>query len=46
MKRQAKISVIVLTYNHEKYIKRALDSILNQKTDYSYEILIGDLVHT
>ncbi len=42
MKRQAKISVIVLTYNHEKYIKRALDSILNQKTDYSYEILIGD----
>lgn len=36
------VSVIVLTYNHEKYIRRALDSILEQKTKYSYEVLIGD----
>lgn len=42
MKRNVKVSVVVLTYNHEKYIKRALESILNQKTNFSYEILIGD----
>lgn len=37
-----KVSVIVLTYNHEKYIEQALDSILMQKVDFNYEILIGD----
>ena len=36
------VSVIVLTYNHEKYIKQALDSILRQKVNFDYEILIGD----
>lgn len=36
------VSVIVLSYNHERYITQALDSILMQKTDYRYEILIGD----
>lgn len=36
------ISVIVLTYYHEKYIAQALDSILSQETDLTYEILVGD----
>lgn len=36
------ISIIVLTYCHEAYITQALDSILAQKTDLHYEILIGD----
>ena len=36
------VSVIVLTYNHEKYICQALDSILMQKVDFKYEILVGD----
>lgn len=36
------VSVIVLTYNHKKYIRQALDSILEQKTAFSYEILVGD----
>lgn len=36
------VSVIVLTYNHEKYISQALDSILMQKVDFQYEILVGD----
>lgn len=36
------VSIIVLTYNHERYIRQALDSILRQKTDFTYEVLIGD----
>lgn len=37
-----KISIILLTYNHEAYIRQALDSIISQKTEYTCEILIGD----
>lgn len=36
------VSVLVITYNHEKYIKKALNSILMQKVNFKYEILIGD----
>lgn len=36
------VSVIVLTYNQEKYIAQALDSILMQKTNFDFEILVGD----
>ncbi len=36
------ISIIVLTYFHEDYISKALDSILMQKTKCKYEVLIGD----
>ncbi len=37
-----KVSVGITTYNHEKYIARALDSVLMQKTDFDYEIVIGE----
>ena len=37
-----KVSVIVLTYNHEKYIRRAIESVLMQRADFHYEILVGD----
>lgn len=36
------LSIYVATYNHEKYITQALDSILMQKTKYSYEVLVGE----
>ena len=36
------ISVVVITYNQEKTIARTLDSIINQKTNYKYEIIIGE----
>ena len=36
------VSIIVLTYYHEKFIAQALDSILSQQTKLKYEILIGD----
>lgn len=36
------ISVIVLCYNQEDTVNRTLNSILNQKTKYSFEIIIGE----
>ena len=37
-----RVSVICVTYNHEKYIREALDSIISQKTDFSFEVLVGE----
>jgi len=42
IKDKAEVSVICVTYNHEKYIREALDSILHQKTHFHFEVLIGD----
>lgn len=36
------ISVVICSYNRAEYISMTIDSVLNQKTDFSYEILIGD----
>lgn len=36
------VSVFMITYNHEKYIREALDSVLMQKVNFKYEIVIGD----
>ena len=37
-----KISILVVTYNQEKYIQQCLDSILMQQIDFEYEVIIGD----
>jgi glycosyltransferase involved in cell wall biosynthesis len=37
-----KVSVLCITYNHVNFIKECLDSLLSQKTDFTYEILIND----
>ena len=37
-----KVSIIVLTYNQGRYLEQTLNSILNQKVDFEYEILIGE----
>lgn len=42
MKDDVIVSVIVLTYNHVRYITRALDSVLDQNCGFIYEVLIGD----
>ncbi len=36
------VSINCITYNHEKYIKEALEGFLMQKTNFKYEILIHD----
>jgi glycosyltransferase involved in cell wall biosynthesis len=37
-----KVSVIVHTYNHEKFIRQTLDSILSQQVNFEYEVIVGD----
>ncbi len=36
------VSVSIIAYNQERYIEQALDSILAQKTNFPFEIVIGD----
>lgn len=36
------LSVLIITYNHKKYIREAIDSVIMQKVDFSYEICIGE----
>lgn len=39
---RVEISIIVLTYNHEKYVRKTLESIFSQRINVSYEVLIVD----
>ncbi len=36
------VSICCLTYNHKNFIKHAIDSFLQQKTNFDYEIIIHD----
>ncbi len=40
--RHPDVTIIVLTYNQENTLSRAIDSILKQDTSFNYEILIGE----
>lgn len=37
-----KVSVCVITYNHERYLAQALDSVLAQRVDFPYEIVVAE----
>lgn len=39
---EIKVSIRVLCYNQEKYIRQTLDSILNQEHPYTYELIVCD----
>ncbi|MBR9847110.1 MAG: glycosyltransferase [Algicola sp.] len=39
---QILLSISVTTYNHEAYIEQCLDSLLMQKTNFQYEIILGE----
>ena len=42
MDETVKVSVVVATYNQERYIGKTLDSIVSQNCDFKYEVLVGD----
>lgn len=37
-----KLSVAMITYNHECFIRQALESVLAQRVDFDYEIVVGE----
>ncbi len=37
-----KLSVAMITYNHERFIGQAIESILTQRLNFEYEIVIGE----
>ena len=37
-----KLSVFVVTYNQEQYIRQCLESIVMQKVNFDYEVIIGE----
>ncbi len=39
---QPLISVCITTYNHEKFLAQALDSVLMQQGDFTLEVLVGE----
>lgn len=39
---ECKVSICCLAFNHEKYIRQALDSMISQKTNFKYEIIVLD----
>lgn len=40
--KKLKLQVVCLTYNHEKFIRDALNGFVMQKTKFPFEVLIGD----
>ena len=39
---QIEVSVTIITYMHEKYIRKALDSVFMQKTNFEFEVIVGE----
>ncbi|MBC1314379.1 glycosyltransferase, partial [Trichormus variabilis PNB] len=37
-----KVSVLVITYNHSRFIAQAIESVLMQKVNFEYEIVVGE----
>ena len=37
-----KVSVAMITYNHEQFIAEAIEGVLMQKTDFAVELVLGD----
>src|SRR5438094_537303 len=36
------VSICMITYNHEKFVAEAIESVLKQKTTFPIELVIGD----
>lgn len=36
------ITALIVTYNHERYIRQALDSVLIQETNFPFEVIVSE----
>lgn len=36
------VSVLMITYNHEPYIRQAIEGVIMQQTDFEFELIIGE----
>lgn len=36
------VSIIMVTYNHEPYIAQAIEGVINQRTNFPFELVIGE----
>lgn len=39
---KAEVAIFMVTYNHEKFISRAIESAISQKTNFKYTLFIAD----
>ncbi len=40
--REIEVSVAIITYRHENYIRQTLDSVFMQKTNFEFEVIVGE----
>lgn len=40
--KETRVSVCVVTYNQENYIRQCLQSIVDQETDFNFEVIVAD----
>jgi len=40
--KDVKVSVCIITYNHERFVRQAIESVLMQEADFEYELVIGE----
>lgn len=36
------VSIAIITYNHEKYIRQCLEGVMMQKTDFVFDVIVGE----
>ncbi len=41
-KNKPKVSIVVITYNQESYLRHTLESIIAQNVNFDYEVLVGE----
>ncbi|MGR3811455.1 glycosyltransferase family 2 protein [Jiulongibacter sp. NS-SX5] len=37
-----KVSVVMLTYRHEKFLRQSVEAVLNQHTDFEFELILAN----
>ena len=42
MEQNFKVSICMITYNHENFIAQAIEGVLMQKTNFQFELIIGE----